>query len=391
MSAMLNVEDYRIAARRRLPRGLFDFLDKGSEDDHGVTENRAAFERLRLRPRILAGAAPRSLEVSALGRSYALPIGLAPVGIAGYLWHRGEAELARAAAAANVPFVLSGATTMRLEEVIAAGSADAWFQLYVSGDRKRTLNLVGRAASLGYRALVLTVDSLTPYKREFATRSGFDIPLRLGPSALLDMGLHPRWLVGTAGRYFLNRQFPGPVEYPLPPPGDPERGRYAFKDDALDWRFLSELRTIWPGKLLVKGVLAAEDARACVDHGADGIIVSNHGGIALDASVAPATVLRSIAVEVKGKATVLVDGGIRRGSDVVKAHALGADMVLIGRAAMFGLAASGEAGVRDILRILGAEVDRTLAQIGCRTLADVGYDRLADVTPTTKEAWSAAA
>lgn len=373
---LLNVDDYRGAARRRLPRGLFDFLDRGSEDDRALLGNRTALAELNLRPRILAGVADRTLSVTVLARRYALPIGLAPVGIAGYLWHRGEAALAHAAAASDIPLVLSGATSLSLDEVAATGSADKWFQLYVSGDRARTLGLVRRAHALGFRVLVLTADSLVQYKREFATRSGFDIPFRPKLSALVDMLCHPRWLVGTIGRYAAERRFPAPAEYPLPPPGDPERGRYALKDDSLDWKFLAELRALWPGKLVVKGVLAPEDARACVEHGVDGVIVSNHGGIALDASVAPAMVLRQIADVVDGRAAVILDGGIRRGSDVVKARALGADMVLIGRAAMYGLAARGKEGVVDVLQILGSEVDRVLAQIGCRSMEEVRPDHL---------------
>jgi len=373
---LLNISDYRQAAQRRLPRGLFDFLERGSEDDRAVEQSRSAWHSWRLRPRILAGAAPRTVGTSLFGRARALPVGLAPVGIAAYLWHEGEAALARAASATDIPFILSGATTTRLDRFASFGDGDRWFQLYVSGDRERTFDLVRRVQTAGFTTLVLTVDSLTPYKREFAARSGFDIPFRLSIAGFADMAAHPRWLLGTIGRYALDRRFPGLAEYPIAPPGDPMHGRFAFKDDSLDWQFLAQLRSFWAGRLVVKGVLDHRDARLCVDHGVEGIVVSNHGGIALDASVGPIDVLEGVVAEVAGRAAVIIDGGVTRGSDVVKAYALGADFVLLGRAAMYGLAAAGEQGVRDVLGILAAEIDRTLAQIGCRSLADLTRDHV---------------
>ena len=372
----LNVSDYRLAARRRLPRGLFDFLDRGSEDDRAVAANRAGFAQLRLRPRILRGAAGRSLKVTLFGVERNLPICLAPIGIAGHLWYRGEAALAHAAARAGIPFILSGVTNLPLEDVAGCGDGDKWFQLYVSGDRERTMALVPRIAAAGYSTLVLTADSLVSYKREFATRSGFDIPFRLRLSGVFDMATHPHWLFGTIGRYLRAGGLPKPAEYPMAPPGDPAREGVALKDDGLDWAFVKQLRAAWPGTLAVKGLLDARDARLCVEHGVDAIIVSNHGGIALDAAVTPIEVLSGIAEAVGVRAAILMDGGVLRGSDVVKACALGADMVSIGRAAMYGLAAAGERGVVDVLSLLAAEIDRTLAQLGCRSIADLTPDHV---------------
>jgi isopentenyl diphosphate isomerase/L-lactate dehydrogenase-like FMN-dependent dehydrogenase len=377
MHTPLNIADFRSLARRRLPKGVFDAIDRGSEDDVAERRNREAFETLRLRPRILAGAAPRSLAVQVLGEAYAMPVGIAPMGVAAYVWRDAEVALARAASAMEVPFVLSGATTIPLETVMARGGAGPkWFQLYVSGDHARALKLAPRVHEAGYSTIVLTVDSLTPYRREFATRSGFDMPFRLRLAGLLDIAAHPSWLLQTILPYLAAGGLPQAVDYPIAPPGSPEAKGVALKADDLDWAFLAELRRIWPGKLVVKGVLDPRDADRCAHSGVDAIVVSNHGGIALDGSLAPLEALPDIVAAVRGRLGVIMDGGVRRGSDVVKALALGADLVLIGRAALYALAADGERGVVGALSILRTEIDRTLAQVGCRTIADLTADHV---------------
>jgi isopentenyl diphosphate isomerase/L-lactate dehydrogenase-like FMN-dependent dehydrogenase len=375
MAAPLNIAEFRLTARRRLPKGLFEFIDRGCEDDVAERGNRTAFEALRLRPRILAGASPRSLDTQVLDEKFALPIGIGPVGVAGQVWHRGEIALARAAASMQVPFVLSGATSVSLEEVMRdGGQGRKWFQLYVSGDRDRSLQLIRRVHEAGYTALFLTVDSLVPYNREFAVRSGFNIPFKLRPSGAWDIFTHPRWLFGTIGPCLASGGLPQPVDYPMPAPGSCEGKRVALKDDSLDWNFLKSVREIWPAKLIVKGVLDPRDAELCAKHGADGLVVSNHGGISLDSAVAPIDALPDIVSAVGGGMSIMLDGGVRRGSDVIKALALGADLILLGRAPLYALATAGEAGVVRALTILKEEMDRILAQIGCRTIDDLAAD-----------------
>lgn len=387
MTEPLNIADYRRLAQRRLPRGVFEFVDRGSEDDVAERGNRRAFEALRLRPRILAGAAPRSLRTRVFDEVCDMPVGIAPVGVAAYMWYRGEMAFAQAAAKMRIPFVLSGATSIPMEAVSACGGPDLkWFQLYVSGDHPRSLQVARRARAAGYSALLLTVDSLVPYKREFAVRSGFDIPFRMRPSGLWDIATHPRWLLGTMARYMTTGGLPRPIDYPLAAPGTPESRGVAFKDDALDWSFLQALREIWPGKLVVKGVLDPRDAEQCVRCGADGIVVSNHGGIALDSALAPIEALPDIVAAAGDDLTILLDGGIRRGSDVVKALALGADLVLVGRAALYALAANGEQGVVHALGLLRDEIGRTLAQVGCRTPMDLTPEYVVGAAPNVRRA-----
>jgi len=368
-----NIADLRDRARRRLPRGIWEYAERGTEDETGMARNRAAFERVTFRPRVLRGVQAVDTSAQIFGRPSTLPLALAPTGAAGLLWHKGDLALARAAAAAGVPFTISSASTMDLEHIALAGGR-LWFQLYYWEDRSLSHAVVDRARDLGCEALFVTLDMPVPPNREYIQRSGFGTPFRLNARNTLDVLLHPRWLAGVMGRYALEGGVPSQANLPDrlrakvtkgAPPGA------LFKQDDLDWDAVKHLRDRWPGKLILKGILHPEDAARALALGADGVVVSNHGGRALDSSIASLDALPAIAAAVGGRMTVFLDSGIRRGSDVIKAIALGADAVLAGRAPLYGLAAAGEVGVARALALLQAETARTMAMLGARTMAEV--------------------
>lgn len=302
-----------------------------------------------------------------------MPLALAPTGAAGLLWYQGDLALARAAAGAGVPFTISSASTMDLERIAVAGGR-LWFQLYFWEDRSLSHAVVAKAHDLGCEALFVTLDMPVPPNREYIQRNGFGTPFKLNARNALDVLRHPRWLAGVMGRYALEGGVPSQANLPDrlrskvtkgAPPGA------LFKQDDLDWDGIRDLRDRWPGKLVLKGILHPEDAERALAIGADGVVVSNHGGRALDCSVATIAALPDIVATVGGRMTVFLDSGVRRGSDVIKALALGADAVLVGRAPLYGLAAAGEPGVRRALALLQAETARTMAMLGARTTAEV--------------------
>ena len=369
-----DIADLRAAARRRLPRGLFDYIDRGCDDDVGLARNRAAFNAIAFAPSVLRGVADRSLAVDLFGRRQAMPMAIAPMSPAGLVWYEGERELATAAAAAGIPYALPTESMTPLADIAAIGGT-LWFQLYIWADRAESWQLVDRAAEAGAEALLFTVDTAAPPHRAFNNRSGFGTPFRPSLSNLTDILLHPAWLAGVMGRYAAASGLPRMQNHP----GNPKRSALAASppetrlNAGIDWNDLAELRRRWPGKLLVKGVLRAEDAVRAVDQGADGVVVSNHGARNLDSAIPSLTALPAIAAAIGGKATILLDSGIRHGGDIAKALALGADTVLLGRAALFGLAAGGRTGVTRALDLLRLELDTTLALLGCRSPAELHH------------------
>ena len=368
-----NIADLRDRARRRLPHGIWEYAERGTEDETGMARNRAAFDRVTFRPRVLRGVHAVDTSAEIFGSRAAFPLALAPTGAAGLLWYKGDLALARAAAAAGVPFTISSASTMDLEQIAVAGGR-LWFQLYLWEDRALSYAVVDKAHAIGCEALFVTLDMPVPPNREYIHRNGFGTPFKLNARNTLDVLTHPRWLASVMGRYTLDGGVPSQANLP-----DRLRARVTkgappgalFKQDDLDWDGVKELRDRWPGKLVLKGVLHPEDAERALALGADGVVVSNHGGRALDSSVATIDALPDIVAVLRGKATVLLDSGVRRGSDVVKAVALGADAVLAGRAPLYGLAAAGEAGVTRALDLLRAETARTMAMLGARNLGEV--------------------
>jgi isopentenyl diphosphate isomerase/L-lactate dehydrogenase-like FMN-dependent dehydrogenase len=368
-----NIADLRDRARRRLPLGIWEYAERGVEDECGMARNRAAFDALTFRPRVLRRVDRIDTGTEILGGPAAFPLALAPTGAAGLLWYRGDLALARAAAKANVPFTISSASTMDLEDIAMAGGR-LWFQLYLWEDRSLSYAVVDRAAELGCEALFVTLDMPVPPNREYIQRSGFGTPFTLNARNTLDVLTHPRWLAGVMGRYMLTGGIPTQANLPDrlrasitkgAPPGA------LFKQDDLDWDDIKHLRDRWPGKFVLKGILHPEDAERALALGADGVVVSNHGGRSLDCSIASLEALPAIRDAVGGRMTILLDSGVRRGSDIVKAIASGADAVLAGRAPLYGLAAYGETGVNRAIALLQAETARTMAMLGTRTIEEV--------------------
>ncbi len=382
MSATLdcwNIADLREVARRRLPRGVWEYLERGVEDETGMARNREAFERLTFHPRVLRNVDSIDLRTTILGKESALPFAIGPTGAAGMMWYRGDLALANAAARAGIPFCISSASTLDVEE-FAEIEGTRWFQLYMWQDRELSYDVVRRAHDVGCEALFVTLDLPVPPNREYLWRNGFGMPFQLNRRNLPDLLAHPRWLAGVVGRYMLNGGLPQQANLPKGLKHSVARGAKPgalFKQDNLDWDGVKKLRELWPGTFVLKGVLHPEDARMALDMGADAVVVSNHGARALDHSVAAIDALPSIVEAVGGKMCVLLDSGIRRGSDVVKALALGADGALVGRATLYGMAAAGEPGVTRAIDLLGSEISRTMAMLGLTSVADIDGRALA--------------
>lgn len=374
-----NIADLRELAKQRLPRGMFEFVDRGTEDDIAVANNRAAFERMQFNPRTLVDVSARNQEITLFGKKQSLPIIVAPTGTAGLLWYNGEIGLARAAAAAGIPCGVSTNAMTAMETIKEQAGGRLWFQLYMWSDRSQSHKMVERARAAGYEALIVTVDGAVHPNREFNQRNGFGIPLKLNARLVGDMLRHPGWISSVLLRYAMTTGIPSFENYP-PEIRDkltsPTFKRSALKNEALTWDDLRTLRKLWPGPLMVKGILHPQDAVNAADCGADGVIVSNHGGRMLDSSPAPLEMLPHVLDAAGKRLTVLVDSGFRRGADVVKALALGAKAVLIGRATLYGTAVGGEAGAARAITILREEIDRVMALIGARSVAELSRDYL---------------
>jgi len=369
----LNIDELREKARRKLPTAVFDFIDGAAEDEVTLRRNREAFGRLALLPRVGIDVSSVDLSTTALGQQLAAPLVLAPTGLCGMATSRGEIPVARAAAEARISCCVSCLSSVAMEEVVREAPGEHWFQLYVWKDRAVTQSLVERAAASGYRVLVVTLDVPVLGQRERDARNGATIPPRLTLRNAIDMLRRPRWLwtILRGPRVtFANVAPAGPSSGPSPFALAPYVN--TLFDPSITWKDLAWMRRLWKGPVAVKGVMCAEDARLAVESGADAVIVSNHGGRQLDSAPGSLESLAEVVEAVGGRAQVLFDGGIRRGTDLAKALALGARACLIGRPYLYGLAAAGQAGVADAIRILVAELRRTMALMGCRQIADLG-------------------
>jgi (S)-mandelate dehydrogenase len=369
----INIEELRDIARRRLPRFVFAYVDGGSEDEITLQGNVDALRRLRFRPRTLIDVSARDLSTRLLGAPSALPAVVGPTGLNGLCWRDGDMELARAASAAGLPFAMSTVSMSLVEDVAREAPGRLWLQTYVFTERRITDAIIARARTAGFEAVVLTSDFPVAGKRERDLRTGLLPHQNFTLATKLDMLMHPRWLATVATRKprFVN------VERELGPGRDVNSfvGHGMF-DPSFCWDDVQRFRDLWPGKLLLKGVLRADDAERAVIAGIDGIVLSNHGGRQLDASISGIEALPGIAHAVGGRVSILVDGGVRRGGDIARAVALGAEGVLLGRAPVYGLAAGGRAGVARALEILADEFDRTLALTGCRGVRELTADLL---------------
>src|SRR5688572_20582704 len=376
LDRLYNIFDMREVAKSRLPRGVFEYVDKGTEDGISLEENRAAFQRIKLRTRFLTGWAKRDLGTEIFGKRINLPFGIAPTGSAGLMWYQGELELAKAAAAAGIPFTLATGALTSLEEISKAlPDARKWFQLYPWEDLEGSYEMITRARDLGWETLIVTIDAAPGRGREHNERNGFSFPFKVNRTAAVDMMMHPGWMWRVMGKYLMHEGMPTNANYP-------DRYRHSVIDgkkrrrperfQAMTWEHIRQFRDFWPRKLIVKSILSGDQARAAVDAGADGVVVSNHGGRAFDSAVATIDILPEIVDAVGDRCTVILDSGIRRGSDIVKALALGAKMVLVGRATLYGTACGGQAGAARAIKILADEMERSFGYVGARRISEIG-------------------
>ncbi|MFC4518483.1 alpha-hydroxy-acid oxidizing protein [Cupriavidus pinatubonensis] len=369
MAKPVNTADFRALAKRRLPRMVFDYLDGGAEDETGLRHNREAFESIRFQPRRLVDVSTRSTESTLFGRPLRSPMVIAPTGLNGVFWPKGDLALARAAGNFGIPFALSTASTASIEAVADAASGELWFQLYIV-HRKLAEGLVRRALTAGYTTLILTTDVGVNGKRERDMRNGFSLPVRYSPRTLMDGILHPHWSLDL-----VRHGMPQLANFASADASDTEVQAALMSrqmDASFAWQDMQWLRDLWPHTLLIKGISRIDDAERCIAMGADGVILSNHGGRQLDGAISPMDVLAETAERLS--APVLIDSGIRRGADVVKAVALGASAVMVGRATLYGLAAGGQHGAEAVLSLLQGEIDTTLAQIGCPAVQQLCRD-----------------
>jgi L-lactate dehydrogenase (cytochrome)/(S)-mandelate dehydrogenase len=374
---LINVDDAKTAARRYMPRAVFDFIEGGAEDEIGLARTRAAFEALHLVPRVGRDVSTVSLETRVLGRGFSAPFGIAPMGLADLFRPGSDAALARAAAISNIPFALSAASSSSLETLGPILGDGLWCQIYGTRDRAIMHDMADRARAIGVETIVLTLDVPVDARRERNIRNRFALPYRPTPAAIVDALRHPLWLrdyLAAGGMPTLGSW----VKYAPSGASAPDVAA-VFKtqtpDPSQSWEDVKCLRDLWPGKLVLKGVLHPDDARISRQLGADGVIVSNHGARQLDRAPPPISMVRAIKDVAGQQMNVILDGGIRRGSDVVSALCAGADFVLVGRSMLYGAVAHREVGVKRIVDILAQEVRETMMHLGCPAVSalDAGF------------------
>lgn len=392
LKSVVTADDMRLLARAALPKIAFDFIDGGVEDEDCLQSNRDSYRRYHLSPRYLVDVSKRDQSVDIFGTRYASPIGISPMGIAGFFRPGADLMLAHAAAAANVPYIMSSSACDSIERAMAIAPETTWFQIYGTKNPAIVEDFVRRAAELKVKVLALTIDTPILGGRERNVRNGFTRPIKLTPGIVLQGLSRPRWTLD-----FLKHGGVPMMENWLP---------YSEKKDANSvadlfgsqtpapaqtWEVLRTIRKLWQGPLLVKGVLHPGDAATCAAAGADGIIISNHGGRQLDRAPAPLDVLPRIRDTVGKDMVLIVDGGVRRGSDVVIARCLGADLCTFGRPAMFAVAGAGQPGAEKLLQIMQRQIDMILTQIGCASFRDLGLHCLTGFEATGETALPAPA
>ena len=376
MPREINIADLRRLARRRLPKVVFDFIDGGAQDERTCDANVRDLEALVLSPRVLVDVAERDLSVEVFGQTFAFPMILSPIGLTGLASPKGERDAARAARAAGIGYCLSTNASTSIEEIADATGAPFWFQLYVMKDRGLTRSMIERAKAAGCSVLVMTVDLAAHGRRERDARNGFTIPPRISTADAFNAVLHPGWLYRT---------FTGPRLTFANYKSDADEGFLQLSkhiaeqfDPSVRWDDIAWAKEVWGGPLVIKGILRADDARRAMDHGADGISVSNHGGRQLDGAPSAIAALPNVVDAVDGRIPVFMDGGVRRGADILRARALGASACLVGRAFVYALAAMGPTGAARAIEILHGELDNTMALMGLRSIRDVDRSALHD-------------
>lgn len=381
---ILCLDDFERAASRHLPKPVFAYISGAVERNYSLRANAAAFDRYEFVPRVLVGTSARSTATTLFGKRWSAPFGIAPMGICALSAYRGDLVLTQAAARENVPMIMSGSSLIRLEEVVQA-NPDAWFQAYLPGDEPSMIALVERVKAAGYRTLVVTVDANIASNRENNIRAGFSTPLRPSLSLAWEGITHPRWLFGTFLKTIARHGLPH-FENNYARRGAPILSQNVLRDFSdrghMNWNHFRMIRRLWPGHLVIKGILDVRDARLAVDSGADGIIVSNHGGRQLDGTVPPLRVLPGI-VQACPEVPVMIDSGFRRGTDVLKAVALGAKFVFVGRPFNYAASVAGEDGVRKAIGLLREEVSRNMAMLGVNGLSELDASYLLPAHPVS--------
>ncbi|KAF1058608.1 alpha-hydroxy-acid oxidizing protein [Burkholderia gladioli] len=374
LARYLSLDDFELAAKRHLPRPIFGYIAGAAERNASLDDNQRVYAEYRFITRVLRDVSKRSQSTTLFGHTWSAPFGIAPMGISALSAYRGDLVLAQAARRADIPMIMSGSSLIPLETV-ASAAPRTWFQAYLPGEADKIHALVERVERAGYETLVLTVDTAVLANRENNVRAGFSTPLKPSLRLAMEGITHPRWLFGTALKTLVRHGMPH-FENSYATRGAPIFSRRVARDfgakDHLNWEHVEQIRRQWKGRLIIKGLLAADDASMASDRGVDGVIVSNHGGRQLDGAVAPLRVLPEIAAAVRGRIPVMIDGGIRRGTDVLKALALGADFVFVGRPFNYAAAVAGEPGVDHAIAILRAEVQRNLGLLGLNALDELG-------------------
>ncbi|MEM9566378.1 MAG: alpha-hydroxy acid oxidase [Actinomycetota bacterium] len=373
LATAASVEDLRRVAKRRLPAGVFDYIDGGAEDELALAGNAGSYREIGFNPRVLRDVSKIDTGTTLLGRPVPLPLVLAPTGFTRIADPQGELAVARAAARVGVPYSLSTMGTRSIEEVAEVSSGPKWFQVYTWRDRGLVRSLLERAQAAGYEAILLTVDTAVLGRRERDVRRGYTLPPKIGPGTIVDGMLHPGWTLD-----FLRND---PITFASVatdnPAGDGSSAVTLSEyintqfDPALSWSEIEWLRSVWDGPIVLKGVQTVADAELAVEHGVEAIALSNHGGRQLDGAPSIIQLVEPVAQAVGGRIEIIADGGVRRGSDIVKAVALGATAVMAGRAYLYALGAAGEPGVDHVLRFLGEGMERTMALIGCQQVDDI--------------------
>jgi L-lactate dehydrogenase (cytochrome) len=368
----ITVEDMRRIAKRRLPRGVFDYIDGGAEDERTMANNASAFGRIEFCPNVLCDVSEIDVSTTLLGRPVAMPLVLAPTGYTRLTHSQGELSVARAGERAGIPYSLSTMSTRSIEEVAAVSAGAKWFQIYTWKDRGLVRELVERAATAGYEAVLLTVDTAVLGRRERDVRRGFSIPPRIGPGTIVDGIVHPAWTYDFITHEPLTFANVAHLDQ-YGTDSNMGRGQYVMQnfDQKLSWTDVEWLQSVWAGPIVLKGIQTVEDAKRAVASGVQGIALSNHGGRQLDGAPAPIELVEPVAQVVQGQAEIICDGGVRRGSDIVKAIALGATACSIGRPYLYAMGAAGERGVDQLLGFFREGIARTMALSGRTKISEI--------------------
>lgn len=375
---ILSLDDFEVHARRHLPKPLYGYIAGASETNASLRRNVEAFDAYSFRPRVLRDVSARSMEMTLLGQTYNAPFGIAPMGISALMAYRGDIAMAKGAEDTGIPMIMSGSSLIRLEDVVAA-APQTWFQAYLPGEPDHIAALVDRVANAGFGTLVLTVDTAALANRENNIRSGFSTPLRPSLRLAWQGVSHPRWTIQTFLRTIALHGIPH-FENSYATRGAPIIASNVMRDfgrkDHLNWSHLEQIRGRWKGRLVVKGILHPDDADHAADLGADAVIVSNHGGRQLDGAIAPLSALPDVAKRIDGRIPVMIDGGFRRGTDIIKALALGADFIFVGRPFLYAAAVAGQEGVSKAAEILKTELYRDMALLGVASVHEISKDQI---------------